>query len=57
MDGMGIAKSAVLFHFNFFGMLLLVFGGCIIALLALGAGHGYTDPHALRHLHPGTQKS
>jgi len=43
---MGIAEFAVLSQFNLFGMLLFVFGGCIIALLALGAGHGNTDSHA-----------
>lgn len=47
MDGMGIAESAVLSHFDLLGVFLFILGGCIIALLALGAGYGNTDSHAL----------
>jgi hypothetical protein len=39
MYGMFIAELAILFHFRFTGLLLLILGGRIISTLAFLTGH------------------
>jgi hypothetical protein len=43
---MSIAEFAVFFQFNSLAVLLFILGGCVIALLALSAGHSNTYSHA-----------
>jgi hypothetical protein len=39
------AELAILHHFDTIGIVLLIFGGIVVSLLAFGASHGDSDPH------------
>ena len=45
MNGVLAAEAAVLVHFQPVRIVLLVFHGVVVALLALGAGQGDFDSH------------
>ena len=45
MECFFFAELAILHHFDAIGIVLLVFGGIVVSLLALRARHGDSDPH------------